>query len=111
MRRLLLPLSGLLLSVATVVLGQGAPPNLDAAFKAYWQAADSGDIERAARAIAASGASFDEVSRRLKTGRAYAPQQPGVRELPTSLNGTRLDNTLQVPDGYDPAKRWPLRVQ
>ncbi|MEQ1760526.1 MAG: dienelactone hydrolase family protein [Vicinamibacterales bacterium] len=111
MRKLMLPLVGVLLSVATVVLGQGAAPDFDAAFQSYWQADDVAAAERAARQIAASGAGFDEVLTRLKTGRVYGPQTAGVRELPTSINGTRLDNTLQVPDGYDPAKKWPLRVQ
>jgi hypothetical protein len=103
---------GVLLSVAAVVTGQGAPPvDVEAAFRAYWQADDAASVERAARQVATSGASFDDVLKRLKAGRTYTAQAAGVRELPTSINGVRLDNTLQVPDNYDPAKRWPLRVQ
>ena len=44
-RRLVVPLAGLLLSVATTVWGQAAPVDLDSAFRAYWAASDSGTIE------------------------------------------------------------------
>lgn len=103
---------GVLLSIATSVTGQGgAPADLDTVFVAYWRADDSASADRAARQIVSSGASFDEALKRLKAGRTYGAQTPGVRVLPTSVSGTRLDNTLQVPDGYDPVKRWPLRIQ
>jgi len=31
--------------------------------------------------------------------------------MPTSINGTLLDNTIDVPAGYTPDRKWPLRVQ
>lgn len=111
MRKVTLALVGVLLSVATVVMGQAAPPGVDAAFNAYWQAGDQSAAERAAKQIAASGASFDDVLKRLKAGRVYEAEPAGSYELPTSLYGYPLDNMLQVPTAYDPAIRWPLRVQ
>lgn len=112
MRRLTLPLAGVLLSLAAAVTGQvEAPVDLDAAFRDYWRADDRGAAERASRRIVEARADFGVVLERLKAGRSYAAQNAGVRELPTSLAGARLDNTLQVPDGYDPSRRWPLRVQ
>ncbi len=112
MRRVVIPVAGLLLSLVATVAGQGGNvADVDSAFREYWQAADLSSAERAGRRIAASGATFDDVLRRLKAGRAYGPQAAGVRELTTSVNGVGLDNTLQVPDGYDPARKWPLRVQ
>lgn len=112
MRRVTIPLLGLILSLASVALGQGnAPADLDAAFRAYWQADSVQSAERAATLIVASGAPVSAVVARLKAGRSYAPQAAGWRELPTTVNGTVLDNTLQVPDGYDPARAYPLRVQ
>lgn len=80
-----LPLVGLCLAAATAFGGQTRPAPAAGAF----------DVELA----------------RLKAGRSYKAEAPGVRTLETIVNGTRLDNTLIVPDGYDPAKRWPLRVQ
>ncbi len=101
-----------MLSIATVVLGQsGRPVDANAVFRAYWQATDSAGIARAAAQVASAGLTFDEALRHLKTGRIYDGQPPGSRELPTSVNGVRLDNTLQVPEHYDPSRRWPLRVQ
>ncbi len=82
MKRLILPLVGLCLAVATASGGQRAP----------------------ARDFAAEYA-------RLKAGKTYSAQEPGIRRLDTFVNSTLLDNVLEVPDGYDPAKRWPLRVQ
>lgn len=81
-----LPLVGLCLAAATALGGQTRPAP-----------AVRGD--------------FDAEFARLKAGRVYKAEPPGVRTLETSVNGTRLDNTLIVPEGYDPAKRWPLRVQ
>jgi pimeloyl-ACP methyl ester carboxylesterase len=109
MRRLLLPLFGVLLSVAAIGGPQGGA--VETAFAAYWSAADAGGAERAARQIAASGASFELVKERFKAGRSYQPRMTGHVDLPTTLVGTRLDNTLYVPRHYTPASRWPLRVQ
>ena len=82
MKRLILPVVGLCLAVAAASGGQRQP----------------------AREFAAEYA-------RLKAGKAYSAQEPGTRRLDTFVNGTLLDNTLDVPAGYDPARRWPLRVQ
>jgi pimeloyl-ACP methyl ester carboxylesterase len=58
-----------------------------------------------------AGADFDAELARLRAGRTYKPQPAGVREIVTVVNNTRLDNIVEVPEGYDPAKKWPLRVQ
>jgi poly(3-hydroxybutyrate) depolymerase len=81
-KRLILPLVGLCLALATAVGGQGAV---------------TGD--------------FAAEYARLKAGRTYASQAPGTRRIETFVSGTLLENTLDVPAGYDPARRWPLRVQ
>jgi dienelactone hydrolase len=54
---------------------------------------------------------FDTEWARLRAGRMYTKQPTGVRELTTAVGGTRLDNVLEVPAEYDPAKKWALRVQ
>jgi poly(3-hydroxybutyrate) depolymerase len=55
--------------------------------------------------------SFDEEYARLKAGRTYKKEATGRVELPTTVAGIRLDNVLEVPADYDPARKWPLRVQ
>ena len=53
---------------------------------------------------------YDEMAARLKTGPAYQSARTGRITLPTSDRGVSLDNVLEVPADYDPARRWPLRV-
>lgn len=88
-----------------------APPAaLDTAMQAYWNARGEGDRESAGRKVAANGAAFNEVLERLKKGHTYGKQRTGRVELPSRVGGTALDNVLDVPANYDPAKGWPLRV-
>src|SRR5262245_55786964 len=94
-----------------VVRGQGNhSAQLDAAMKVFWDADDQGSAEKAAKLVVASGASFDEVRARLKTGRTYGKAKTGRVEMPTRDHGLALDNLLEVPADYDPARAWPLRV-
>lgn len=64
-----------------------------------------------AAGLPAQNADFDTLFARLKEGPTYQTQAPCVREMPTTVKGVPLDNTLQVPENYDPRKKWPLRVQ
>jgi poly(3-hydroxybutyrate) depolymerase len=89
MKRLALPLAGLLLSVASV----------------------AGTQNRPAQPPPARNAEFDATWAKVKAGRTYKAEPKGDRHLDTVVNGTPLDNILSVPPEYDPAKPWPLRVQ
>jgi len=103
----------LVATVSLAVLGAQTPvPRTapDAAMQAYWNASGEGTRGDAGRAIAASGAAFDDVLGRLKKGRTYGTQKTGRVELPSRVGGTALDNVLDVPASYDPARAWPLRV-
>ena len=108
----LLCVTALILAGAVALNAQtGAPASkFDTAMRAFWDADDSGDAEKAAKTVVASGASFDEVRARLKAGRSYARQKTGRIEMPTRDHGLSLDNILEVPADYDPARAWPLRV-
>jgi predicted esterase len=103
-----------ILAVCGSVVGlsaQASPPaRLDAALRTFWDADEAGDAEKAAKAVVASGASFDETRARLKAGRPYAKQKTGRVEMPTRDHGVALDNIVEVPAEYDPARAWPLRV-
>ena len=103
-----------ILAVCGSVVGlsaQASPPaRLDAAMRAFWDADEAGDAEKAAKTVVASGASFDEIRARLKAGRPYAKQKTGRIEMPTRDHGLALDNIVEVPAEYDPARAWPLRV-
>lgn len=96
--------------LAASVVGQAPPRSLDAAMQAFWAAEEERDRLAAARAIAATGSGFAEVSRRVAQGRAYAAQPTGRVALTARVDGVELDNVLEVPADYDPSRPWPLRV-
>lgn len=101
------------LSLVSTVSGQTArtPASLDAAFAAFWDADNPGEAEREGQRVVAAGASFDRVWAQLKTGRTYKKDATGAQEMATTVHGTRLDNVVEIPADYDPARKWPLRVQ
>jgi len=113
MKRLFVGLACLALALASTAASQRQPASegVEAAFAAFWAAADPGAAERAAVRIVDTGADFATVLTRLHAGRLYTKQPTGVRQMPTTLDRTRLDNVVNIPIEYDPARRWPLRVQ
>ncbi len=112
MKRLALGVVGLVLSVTAGVAQAPRPDeSLDQALTAFWSANDAGQADGRIDRIVRAGAAFDAVYARVKQGRSYSPQPSGVSQMPTSINGTLLDNTIDVPAGYTPDRKWPLRVQ
>ena len=97
----------------TSIRGQSPPATssaLDAVMQAFWNASGQGSREDAGRKIVASAASFDDVAQRLRAGRQYGPQKTGRIELPLRAGGVALDNVVEIPANYDPAREWRLRV-
>jgi poly(3-hydroxybutyrate) depolymerase len=107
----------LLVAVASLE-AQVPRSSLDAAMQTFWAAGapDEGgrvkiaDASAAIQRVIASGASFDDVLAKLKGGRSYSKKPTGRVVYSSSVNGQLLDNTLEVPASYDPAKPWPMRV-
>ncbi|HSR07129.1 MAG TPA: hypothetical protein VLM42_08270, partial [Bryobacteraceae bacterium] len=89
-----------------------AQSGAEAAFEKFFSA-DSPDA--AAHGIAdieKAGVAFDEAWRRLKTGRTYAAQQSGVVMLKNRTeDGVDHSYAVNVPAGYDPARRYQVRFQ
>ena len=111
-RRLFASLTGVcLVAAAGVAVQERASGSPEAAFAAFWSAPDAREAERAGRRIAAGGAEFSAVWAQLKAGRRYTAQPTGVQEMATHVNGARLDNIVEIPGDYDPARTWPLRVE
>ncbi len=105
-----------LLALATVSLAaQPAPPiaaAVDKAFDEFWRAGNTGDAEKAAQRLIKAGMDFDTAWPRLQAGRHYLPQKGGTQMLRlAAVDGTVIENTVEVPREYDPATRWPVRVQ
>ena len=78
--------------------------------RAFWEAGSPRAREGTISQVLKSGASFDEVVARLKAGRTYAKKAVGRIEIRTTVGGLSLDNIVEVPESYDPARSWPLRV-
>ncbi len=83
---------------------------LDRAVRAFHEADSAGTAAEADRQVVASGASFEAVVAALEAGRSYTSQPSGAVDLPSTVRGIRLDNLLDVPAGYEPSRRYPLRV-
>jgi hypothetical protein len=101
------------LALAVAAVGAAAPPAIDVAFQRFWAARDPQDAARAARDVIASGVTFSDALARLKHGRSYpAAVKRGatVRLQRRSVNGDFFYQ-LVVPERYDPAHPYQVRVQ
>ena len=97
--------------LSAAVLAQSPAP-ADLLFDKYFAAESPADAQVAANEIAAGGASFDAVYARLKKGRTYLDEKRGEYPLRwKSKSGPYFNNVVDVPDDYDPAAKWMLRVQ
>jgi predicted esterase len=96
-----------------VRLGSAASPDaVDKAFSAYWAADSQQKASAAADGIAKAGASFDDAFARLKRGRTYSASAPrGVVRLSHHLGSHDFAYQIEVPQNYDPSRKYPLRVQ
>src|SRR2546425_6849786 len=88
-----------------------AAGNADTAFKAFWDAPTTAAAEKTVHGIVDSGVDFDGAWMRLKSGRMYAKEKTGLIRHPSSVGGVTVPNMIEIPAEYDPAKKWPLRVQ
>jgi poly(3-hydroxybutyrate) depolymerase len=84
----------------------------DAALARFLAAASVADATRAADEVVKSGATFDEAYAALKRGRTYSASAPkGLVRDSHKVGDLTFNYQLDVPETYDPAKRWQLRVQ
>lgn len=106
------PITPVVAVVCALGLAGAAAPSPDEAFAAYWAASSVADATDAARAIVQSGVTFDVAFARLRAGRTYDARVPrGVQTLVRRSGSTDFPYTVDVPAGYDPAKRYQVRVQ
>jgi hypothetical protein len=97
-------------ALAAVLLGQSK--GVDAAFKRFWDAGAPQDAARAIPDIVASGIDFDGALTRLKAGRPYSANvRTGVIRTSYTSNGVEYFYAVNVPDSYDPARRYQARIQ
>jgi poly(3-hydroxybutyrate) depolymerase len=95
-------------ALAVGVRAQDVP--VDAAFDAFWSAASRQDAAARVDTILRSGISFDAAHRRLQRGRTYQAQPTGiVRRQNRAPDGVEHFYVLNVPETYDPARRYQVR--
>ena len=89
-----------------------APSPIDQSFDKFWSATSPDAAAKSIDAIIKSGVSFDEALARLKAGRTYRGDAPrGVVKLAHRIGGEEFPYVLDVPENYDPAKKYQVRVQ
>jgi hypothetical protein len=85
---------------------------VDAAFEAFWSASSPAEAGRLAADLLGSGISFDTAYRRLQRGRSYGSRDTGVVRMDNrTLDGVEHFFAVTVPDTYDPARRYQVRIQ
>ena len=89
-----------------------ASPAVDAAFTRLWNANSPEDASVAVDGVVKSGVSFDEAFTRLRSGRVHAANVPrGVVRLTHRVGASDFAYILDVPERYDPAKKYQVRIQ
>jgi hypothetical protein len=92
--------------------GAAQSSGVDVAFEHFWAAASPEEAAARVDEVVASGVSFDEALRRLRAGRSYPPQSSGLLRLTNKTpDGVEHPYAVTIPDGYDPSKRYPVRIQ
>jgi predicted esterase len=103
------------LATSSLVAQPASPPSaaaIEKAFEDYWKAGNPGDADKAAQRLLKAGVDFDTAWSRVHDGRRYTAQKSGTQMMRlASVDGTIIDNTIEIPREYDPATRWPVRVQ
>lgn len=98
--------------VAAAIAAPAATADVDAAFKTFWAARHPQDAAKAIPDVVTSGVSFADALKRLKDGRPYAAAVPkGVVRSSHMARGKEFFYSVQVPESYDPARRYQVRVQ
>ena len=106
--------AGFFMVLALVVL---APPvraqaSVEAAFQKFFTADSAESAAHSTEEIEKTRVTFDEAWRRLKRGRSYAARPSGVVILKNRTeDGIEHSYAVNVPEGYDPARRYQVRFQ
>ncbi|MGE0706082.1 MAG: PDZ domain-containing protein [Vicinamibacterales bacterium] len=89
-----------------------ASDDVDQAFQEFWAARNVAEAAAAADAITRSGVTLDDALRRLQAGRAFTTDVPrGLVTLQHNLQNEGFGYSLDVPQDYDPARKYQVRFQ
>lgn len=109
------PLASLLALVGAVAGATYQAPSaakVDAAFGTFFDARSASETGAAIEQIVASGIGVDDARARLTRGRVYSGTVPrGVVQASYRSDSVEYFYTLDVPQTYDPARAYQVRVQ
>jgi len=109
-----LPRLALLVLAASAVAAVGAqsPSPVDAAFQKFWDARSPSEAAKLVDGVLKTGVTYEDALRQLKRGRTYSSQKTGVVML-TNKTDDKVEHyyAVNVPAGYDPAKKYQVRFQ
>jgi len=89
-----------------------AASTVDQAFAQFLNASSPDAATQTIDAVLKTGVSFDEALARLKRGRTYHTDVPrGVVRLTHRIGTDDFPYMLDVPETYDPAKKYQVRIQ
>ena len=97
-----------LVSLVTSAIAQ----DLETAVDAFWAAGSPDAIDRAVQTILALDPDIEPLWTTLRAGGTYSADVPRGRQLLTHDNADGVEHRylLHVPEGYNPARRYPVRV-
>ena len=89
-----------------------APSAAETLLDKFFAAETPADAAAIGEQITAAGADFDATYTKLQQGRRYLDEKRGEFSLRwRSKSGPFFNNVVEVPAGYDPSRKWRLRVQ
>ena len=97
--------------LAATLTPYAAGKDVDAVFKTFWDAHNPQDAAKVVPDIVASGVSFDEALKRLKAGRSYSAKVKKGVVTTSYRNGLEFFYALNIPESYDPARKYQARIQ
>jgi hypothetical protein len=112
--RLLASILLVLVGAALAASQAAAPASVitDAAFSTFFHARTAREAAAASDQIVASGVGFDAAFGRLRQGRVYSRDVPrGVVQGSYRSETGEYFYTLDVPERYDPARKYQVRMQ
>jgi predicted esterase len=85
---------------------------IDVGFQKFWAAPSPAEAATVAAELLKSGVTFEGAWHRLKAGRTYSAQPSGVVQMTNrTSDGVEHYFAVNVPQGYDPGRRYQLRFQ
>jgi predicted esterase len=98
------------LAAGVALTAAASQPRLEPMLAQFFAAATSADAEKMAAGFEAFD--FDLLYQSLQRGRTYLDEKRGQYPLRwKSKSGPYFNNIVDVPADYEPATKWPLRVQ